>query len=172
MELLEYSYLIPEEFGNQSKVWLFQANRPLQMSEALDLEVVVENFVAQWQSHGTPVKGYGNLLFGRFLVFMADEANLPSGCSTDGLMRIVQELEKILPVKFTDRTQLAFIKNNKIEAIPLNQLNYALEHNIINGETLFIDNTITNKYDLLHNWIIPVKTSWIAKRYPHFFSGN
>lgn len=168
--MLPFAHLIPTHFSQGSKVWVYQASRPLLINEALTLEEVTENFVAHWKSHGTPVKGYANLLFGRFLVFINDEAITPiSGCSTDSMVHIVTQLEQQLNLKFTDRTQLAFLRHDKIEPIPLNQLEYALANNIINGQTVFFNNMVTTKYDLLHNWQIPVSTSWISKRYSKHF---
>jgi hypothetical protein len=161
-----FEHLIPEDFAAHSKVWIYQANRPLLMSEALQLEEVTDNFVAQWTSHGAKVKGYANLLFGRFLVFMSDEGvEQVSGCSTDSMVRIVQELETLLNISFTDRTQLAFVKNDKIEAIPMNQLEYALTHKLVHEETIYFNNMVSTKKDLMNNWQIPLKQSWIAKRF-------
>jgi hypothetical protein len=48
--------------------------------------------------------------------------------------------------------------------LPLNQLNYAFENGFINGETLYFNNTVLNKKDLLEKWLIPVKESWLANR--------
>jgi hypothetical protein len=164
--MLSFEHLIPEDFAAHSKVWIYQANRPLLMSEALQLEEVTENFIEQWTSHGAKVKGYANLLFGRFLIFISDESvEQVSGCSTDSMVRVVKELETMLTVSFTDRTQLAFVKNDKIEAIPMSQLEYALTHKIITEDTLYFNNMISTKKDLLENWQIPLKQSWIAKRY-------
>ncbi len=82
----EYWHLLPADFSADSRVWIYQCNRMLTISEALQLEGSLESFVAKWNSHGTPVKGYANLFFGQFLVLMADEsATGVSGCSTDKL---------------------------------------------------------------------------------------
>jgi galactokinase/mevalonate kinase-like predicted kinase len=164
--MFAFTHLIPEHFAPHSKVWLYQANRPLLMSEALQLEEITENFIEQWMSHGAKVEGYANLLFGRFLFFMSNEATEPvSGCSTDSMVRVVKELEQLLQLSFTDRTQLAFVKKDKIEAIPMQQLNYALEHKIIDAHTIYFNNMVSTKNDLLENWQQPVAHSWIAKRY-------
>jgi hypothetical protein len=168
--MLPYQHLLPNNFSMQSKVWVYQASRPLLMSEALDLEEEILSFVANWQSHGAKVEGYANLLFGRFLVFISNEANTQvSGCSTDAMVRTVQKLEQQLNIKFTDRTQLAFLRNNKIEAIPISQLEYALEHKHINNDTIYFNNMVANLYDFLHNWQIATSTSWISKRYQKYF---
>ena len=46
------------------------------MSEALKIEEMLAAFVRDWKTHGTPVKGYGNLFYGQFIVLMADETRI------------------------------------------------------------------------------------------------
>ena len=72
---LSFEHLLPEYFHSNSKVWIYQSSRILLISEALELESLMEEFVANWKSHGTPVKGYANLFFGRFIIIIADENN-------------------------------------------------------------------------------------------------
>ena len=53
---------------------------------------------------------------------------------------------------------------DKIQLLPLAQLNYAVENNFISPDTLYFNNLVATKEDLLTNWIIPVKQSWLAKK--------
>jgi len=70
---LEYAHLIPEDFHPESKVWIYQCSRMFGMIEALKIEDTLNSFVADWKSHGAPVKGFATIFFGRFIVLMADE---------------------------------------------------------------------------------------------------
>ena len=84
---------IPADFNDSSKVWIYQSSRLFFMSEALEIEEMLENFVENWKSHGAPVKGYANLLFGQFIVLMADETGTTvGGCSTDASVRVIKEI--------------------------------------------------------------------------------
>ena len=161
----DYQSIIPEDFSETSKVWIYQSSRLFFISEALQIEQMLEKFVTNWQSHGADVKGFGNLLFGQFIVLMANESEGGvSGCSTDSSVRIVKEIEQKLKVQLFERQILAFIIKDKIQLLPLSQLNYAALNNFINGDTLYFNNTILTKKELLYNWIIPIKDSWLAKR--------
>ena len=161
----EYKHLLPDTFPPDSRVWVYQCSRLLRMSEALDLEEAVNEFCTGWKSHGADVKAFGTLFFGQFLVLMADERSAGvSGCSTDSSVRFVKELGQRFGVDFFERTTLAFIIKDKIEALPMNQLAYAFENGFINGDTPFFNNTITTKAALETDWIIPVKESWLASR--------
>jgi hypothetical protein len=63
-----------------------------------------------------------------------------------------------------DRQSLAFVVKEKVQIIPMSQLNYAVEQSFINGDTLYFNNLVATKDELLNNWIIPLKASWLAKR--------
>lgn len=162
---LNYQSFIQEDFHPSSRVWVYQSSRLFFISEALELESILKNFTDNWLSHGTPVKGYANLLFGQFVVFMADEtATGVSGCSTDSSVRVVKEIEERFKVSMFDRQQLAFVVKDKIQLIPLSQFNYAIENGFIETDTLYFNNLVTTKKELLENWLIPVNQSWLASR--------
>jgi hypothetical protein len=162
---LNFSEHFPEDFADTSRVWVYQSSRLFFISEALEMEDMLNDFVANWKSHGAPVKGYANLFFGRFIVLMADEtATGVSGCSTDSSVHLIKSIEEKYNVQMFDRQNLAFIVKDKIEVLPMNQLEYAVENNFINGNTLYFNNTVLSKKEMVEKWIIPVKDSWLAKR--------
>jgi hypothetical protein len=156
---------LPEDFADSSRVWIYQSSRLFFISEALEMEDMLNDFATNWKSHGAPVKGFANLFFGRFIVLMADEtATGVSGCSTDSSVHLIKSIEEKYKVQMFDRQNLAFIVKDKIQVIPLSQLEYAVENNFINGDTLYFNNTVLSKKEIIEKWIIPVKDSWLAKR--------
>ena len=162
---LEFEQQIPSGFDNSSRVWIYQSSRMFFISEALQIEEMLEQFVEGWKSHGATVKGYANLFFGQFIVIMADEsATGVSGCSTDGSVRIIKEIESLFNIQLFDRQTLAFFVKEKIQLLPMSQLDYAVKNDFINAETLYFNNTVLTKKEMLEKWIIPVKDSWLAKR--------
>ena len=162
---LEYKHLIPEDFHSTSRVWIYQSSRLFSLSEALQIEDLLNDFVQRWNTHGVPVKGYANLLFGQFVVVIADEtATGVSGCSTDSSVRVIKQIEQQFGVNMFDRQTLAFIVKDKVQLLPLAQLNYAATNGFINPDTLYINNLVATKEELLNNWMIPVKQSWLSSR--------
>jgi hypothetical protein len=126
---------------------------------------MLEAFASDWESHGTPVKGWANLFFGQFIVLMADEsATGVSGCSTDSSVRLIKQIEQQYKVNLFDRLLLAFVIKDKLQLIPLAQLNYAVENNFITADSLYFNNIVQTKEELQNNWIIPVKESWLSSR--------
>lgn len=162
---LEYKQLLPANFSPASKVWVYQNSRLFTISEAIEVENIINDFTGSWMSHGAPVKGYGTLLFGQFIVLMADETGtMVGGCSTDSSVRMIKEIEKRFEVNMFDRTTLAFIIKDKLQLLPYSQVNYALKNNFINKDTLFFNNIVVTKKELEDNWIIPVSKSWLSKK--------
>jgi hypothetical protein len=162
---LQYAELIPEDFSMDSRVWVYQSSRLFSLGEALQIEDLLNSFASNWKSHGTPVKGYANLFFGRFIILMADEsATGVSGCSTDSSVRLIKEIEQLCKVSLFDRQSLAFVVNDSIQILPLSQLTYAIGQSFITPDTLYFNNLVLNKKELLEKWLIPVKDSWLAKK--------
>lgn len=162
----EWKKLVPEDFDADSRVWIYQSSRMFGISEALHIESLLEDFVAHWKSHGASVKGYANLFFGQFIVLMADEkATSVGGCSTDSSVRMIKEIEKLFGVNMFDRLSLAFLVKDKVEMLPLPQLQYAIEKGFIAPDTIYFNNLVQTKKDWLQKWMVPAKDSWLASRY-------
>ncbi|MFN0081341.1 MAG: hypothetical protein ACKVOM_02395 [Ferruginibacter sp.] len=157
---------LPEDFAADSRVWIYQSDRIFFMQEALEMEALLQQFVQEWKSHGTPVKGYANLFFGRFIILMADEnATGVSGCSTDSSVRLIKEIEKKYGVSLFDRQMLTFFIKDKVEILPLSQLNYALENKFITMNTLYFDNTVLTKDALENRWITAAGNTWLSQKF-------
>jgi hypothetical protein len=162
---LEYRDQLPSGFDSHSKVWIYQSNRLFSLSEALQIEDILNAFTANWKSHGAPVKGFASMFFGQFVVLMADEtATTVGGCSTDSSVHIIKEIERLFKVNMFDRQLLAFVRKDKIELLPLSQLTYAFENKFITPDTIYCNNLVQTKAELESNWLIPVKDSWLAKK--------
>lgn len=162
---LAYRHLLPADFPDNARVWIYQSTRLFSLAEAFAIEEMLDNFTAQWQSHGRPVKARGYLFFGQFIVLLADEsATLVSGCSTDSSVALIKKIEQAFTTPLLDRTQLAFVVNDKIERLPLAQVDYAFEKGFIDADTLYFNNTVQTKKALEQEWIIPLSKSWLAKR--------
>ncbi|MEO8819809.1 MAG: hypothetical protein ABI267_06540 [Ginsengibacter sp.] len=164
---INFQESIPEHFDNNSRVWIYQSNRNFTVKETSQLVKKLEAFAKRWSSHGSAVNSYANLFFGHFIIMMADETDIKvGGCSTDSAFRFIKSVEKEYRVSLLDRQTLAFIINEKIHLIALSQINNSIEQDLVIPDTLYFNNTILTKKELSSNWIIPVKDSWLAQRFP------
>lgn len=163
---LDFQEYLPADFHDNSRVWIYQSSRIFSMNEAFEIEPMLANFVADWKTHGTPVKGYANLFFGQFIVIMADEtAAGVSGCSTDSSVRLIKEIEQRFRVDMFNRQNLAFFLKDKVELLPLAHLNHAIDNGFIKPETLYFNNLVATKQELETKWIVPANNSWLASKF-------
>lgn len=164
---INFQDLIPKDFNDNSHVWVYQSNRAFTNDEAIQIKELLQHFSKEWKTHGTPVKAFANLFFGQFIILMADEtATGVSGCSTDSSVRLIKNIEQDFQVELFDRLMLAFIIRERIQLLPLSELHNAIENDLVTTDTLYFNNTILTKKELLNNWIIPLKESWLAMRIP------
>ncbi len=158
--------ILPENFSATSKVWIYQSNRLFSMGEVFEIETLLEDFVAQWKSHGAKVKGFATILYGQFIVLMADETQTGvGGCSTDSSVHVIKQIEVLCNVQMFNRELLAFWVKEKVETIPIAQVGYAVENGILKPDTLYFNNLVNHKAEMELKWLQPISESWLAKKY-------
>jgi hypothetical protein len=156
---------LAEGYPDSSKVWVYQSSRAFIEKEAAEVNEQLHQFYSNWQTHGAPVKGWAGLLFRQFVVVIADETDeAVSGCSTDSSVRVIKSLERQYDVNFFDRMMITFLVKGKAEMLPFNQVQYAIDKGYIGADTLLFNNVVTNKKELLENWLVPIKDSWMTGR--------
>lgn len=165
MELKNWQSCLPEGFSPETRVWIYQINRPFTGEEEGAIREQLQGFYTGWLSHDRPVKGWATVLFDQFILIMADDTmDRLCGSAVDNSIRLIKDLEHQYHISLLDRMLLAFWINNKIETIPINQVNQAVENGRITGETLFFNNAVSTKAELENNWIIPLNSSYLWKR--------
>ncbi len=160
-----YREMLPKEMDASSRVWIYQSSRLFSISEALQIEEMLNEFVGSWHSHGVAVKGYANLFYGQFIILMADEtASGVSGCSTDSSVRLMKSIEQKFRIQLFDRLLLAFLIEEKVQLLPISQLDFAAENQFISRDTIYFNNTVQTKKELEEKWLLPLKESWLKDR--------
>lgn len=165
MNNFDITELLPADFSSDSKVWIYQSSRPLSDKEILEIDEQLLQFYSQWQAHGSPVKGWAKVLFGRFIVLMADESQTEvSGCSTDSSVRVVKSIERQYSINLFDRLSITFLVKGKAEVLPLHQVQYAIDKGYINGDTLLFNNLVATKASMETHWLQALQFSWLKDR--------
>lgn len=162
MNIQEILQVVPQDFADDSRVWIYQSSRPFSEQEAKEIKEQLSHFYLQWNSHGQPIKGWADLLLNRFIVVMADENQVAlGGCSGDSRDRVLKSMERQYDIHLFDRLTITFLVKGQAEALPLNQVQYAIDKGFINGDTLLFNNTVHTKSELLTNWLQPLSQSWL-----------
>jgi hypothetical protein len=87
--------LVPfETLPDDARTWVFAADQDLSKSQSGQLLNAVDEFLAEWKAHGSPLTVGRDWRDDRFLTVAVDQSTAgASGCSIDGLFRILKSIE-------------------------------------------------------------------------------
>jgi len=150
-----------KKFPDNSKVWIYQSSKPLDEDEINFLKVRIDDFVSNWESHGSLLKADFDVLNNLFVAFFVDEQNdRMCGSAQDRMVRLMKDLEQELEVEFLNRMNLAYLKNNVATVFKMNDLGAFYENGELTDNTIVFNNTITTKKEFDSVWKTPLKDSW------------
>ncbi|MCX6324512.1 MAG: hypothetical protein NTZ41_09940 [Sphingobacteriales bacterium] len=156
---------LPNDFHPDSRIWIFQSERYLSAQDIQDIDELLQPFIARWKSHGDRVKGYATILYNRFILLMADESEtMVSGCSTDGAIHIIKEIENKFQLQLFNRLNLAFLVNDSLIQLPLTAVPQALKDGNLQPLTPYFNNTVLTKQEFENNWLISLENSWLKTK--------
>lgn len=153
-----------ESLPSTARVWVFQSNRPFSSSEVSIIESGLREFAEQWNAHGSPLNSSFRIGHRQFIILAADESRqAASGCSIDGSVRVLKDLEQKLGISLFDRSVVAFKVGDRIETVPLSGLKEKFTSGILNGDTLTFNNLVSTKSELETQWLLPAGSSWVRR---------
>jgi len=152
-------------FPDQSKVWIYQADRPFDDIDIMAANEDIEDFCGQWTSHNKELRAIGGIMHDLFVVLVVDETKAStSGCSIDKSVAFVKNLEHKYHRKLLERDQVAYLDSEEqLHTIPLKDLKEALSQNKINLQTRVFDNLVASRKDYITRWVTPLGESWMKK---------
>lgn len=148
-------------FSSQSRVWVYQADRPFSENEAAQLQAKLDRFCAEWTAHNHQLKAKAEIRYQHFIVLMVDESQASAtGCSIDKSVHFLQAVEEEFGVKLFDRMLFAHKENGKVEVVSREQFEDLIHRGIIHAQSTVFNNLVTTKEDLDRNWEVPLEKSW------------
>ena len=146
---------------NNSRVWIYQADREFTNSELAVIATKAEEFINSWTRHGDNLKGSFTIKYNQFLVLAVDESfNSVSGCSIDSSVRFVQELENELQLDLMNKMNITFKNDEHINLVKLSDFQKFAKEKKITAETIVFNNMVNTKEDFENNWEVPAEKSW------------
>jgi hypothetical protein len=150
-----------------SRIWIFQAERPMTVEELKIAETKLREFTDQWEAHGQALKASFSIRNDQFIILAADERHQnASGCSIDSSVRTLKEIEEITGIQLLARNRVAFMINDQIFQVPITALKEKFRDGILNEGTLTFDNLISTRGELEAAWLIPAGKSWVKRYIP------
>lgn len=156
--------MIFSDFSPESKVWIYQAARPLTPDECAFLETAGGDFTQTWKAHGADLKASCKVLYNRFLVFVSDESfNRAGGCSIDKLLQLIQHLQSEIGCSLLDRMNIACMNGESIEVFHLKEAPAMLEKGILRLDSLVFNNAVATLGSMREEWQRPLEFSFLKK---------
>lgn len=147
------------EFPDDSRVWLYQTNRPLDDDEINLINNKLSVFIKDWAAHGNQLWGNAKVLNPYFVaVTVNDKLTPPSGCSIDASVKKIQELGKLIEVDFFTRMKMT-IKDSEgnIEQVDFSNISN------LKGENIEIfDPLVQNLETLRKKWPCSIAESSLS----------
>jgi hypothetical protein len=149
------------EFSQQSRVWIYQADKKLTDQEALLIQQELDKFATSWTAHNNQLKAKGEVRYNRFLILIVDESQAgASGCSIDKSVHFMKQIEQHFNINLFDRFNLAYRDGEEILSLPRHAFEDMLKQGKINTETIVYNNMVQNLTELESKWEVPFKNSW------------
>jgi hypothetical protein len=146
------------------RIWIYQANRILNIEEAKTLLEKMDKFTEQWTAHGKQLAAQALLKYNQFLIIRVNEALAKAtGCSIDKSTDTLKQVQQELGLDFFDRMQIAYRDSEGIKTVSRPEFEKLLESGKVDENTIVFNNMVGNSRELESNWEIPLKDSWHAQ---------
>jgi len=150
------------ELPDDARLWVFPASRPLSAAESERLLNTVDEFLATWAAHGSPLHTSREWRLGQFLLVAVDEAATGvSGCSIDALVRCLRQVERDLDLRLTDHTPVFFRDREGVRLASRGEFAELARSAAVGPSTTVFDNTVPSVGALrAGRWEAPAADSW------------
>ena len=147
-----------------AKVWIYQSDTNLSITDVELIEKEVMFFLKNWSSHNKEIESSYEIRYNRFLIIGLNEnINSASGCSIDKSVNFIKNLQSILKVNFLNRLDVAYKIDNEINSISLLEFQNMIRENKLSKDSIVYNNMIDTKKLYLNNWETTIENSWHKK---------
>ena len=153
-----------KDLPDSARTWVFGADKTLDGSASEKLLIEVDRFLSQWKAHGSPLTVGRDWKFGRFLTVAVDQSTAgASGCSIDGLFRLLKALEPKFGASLVT-SGLVFYRdeNDSIQSVDRERFSALGAEGKIQSVTSVFDPTVTTLGEWRARFELEASRSWHA----------
>lgn len=157
--------LVPfETLPDASRVWVFGSDRALDDDATKALLEGVEAHMEEWKAHGEPLTVGYEWRFGRLLVVGVDQRTAgASGCSIDGLFRVLQGLESTVGAKLVGGGRVFYRDSNgEVQSTDRSELKAMAASGALDENSVVFDTSLTDLGSLRSGFERAARKSWAA----------
>ena len=155
------------DFNNlpdNSRIWIYQANRKMKDDEIAIIKEKTKDFLAKWTAHGADLEAGFETRYNRFIVIGLNQSNASaSGCSIDASVNFIQSIEKEFGIDLLDKMNVTYYNGNYIAHKSLEEFKAMAKARSISMNTVVFNNLVDTKADYKEHWEVPAKYSWHSR---------
>ena len=153
-----------ETLPDESRVWVFGSDRPIERDAADRLIDEVDGFLEQWKAHGVPLRCGREWRDDRFLIVGVDTTvEGASGCSIDGLFRTLHRLESAVGARLVGGGRVYFRdESGHARTTSREEFTELVEAGSVTPETPVFDTSLTSAGEWRAHFERPAGESWTA----------
>jgi len=151
-----------DSLPTDARVWVFAADTALNAGAEAALLREVDEFLAQWNAHGHPLTCARAWRDGRFLAIGVDQSTAgASGCSIDGLFRVLQQLQPALGASLLPGPRVYWRGTDGVVAsAPRPEFARLASNGTVSAATPVFDTSLTTAADWRERFERPAGESW------------
>lgn len=149
-------------FSENSRIWIYQSNRELNTAELKSINLILNNFTADWTAHNNLLKAKAEIKYNRFIILTVDESQAgTTGCSIDKSVALMKALEQEFNINLFDRFNTAYrTADGIIASASRAQFEELIKQGAITAETIVFNNLVSTLGDVATKWEVPYQQSW------------
>lgn len=152
------------QISENSRVWIYQANREFTQREISDIQETLNTFTAGWLAHGAALAATAEIRYGRFIILSVDETQAgATGCSIDQSVNLIKEIGNRYNLDLFDRFNIAYRQDGQILSADRNTFENMVREGIVDGDTIVFNNLVGTRKELASGWEVPMRESWHAR---------
>ena len=149
---------------DDSRIWIYQSNRDFNESEIGVIKDKTISFLDNWQAHGKDLECSYSIIDKRFIIIAVNESVNPiGGCSIDFSLQLIKDISNTIGIDLLNRLVVNYKLDNRIESLSLSDLKNKIKDGVFSPETIIFNTDINSKSELLNNFKIDIKSSWLSK---------
>ena len=149
---------------DDSRIWIYQSNRDFNESEIEIINDKTTSFLDNWQAHGKDLECSYSIIDKRFIIIAVNESFNPiGGCSIDFSLQLIKDISNTIGIDLLNRLVVNLKIDNRLESLSLGDLKNKIKDGDFSPETIIFNTAINSKSELLNNFEIDIKSSWLSK---------
>ncbi|MFQ5651218.1 MAG: ABC transporter ATPase [bacterium] len=159
MSVIEFNKL-----PDSSRLWIYGCARAFTRDEVPELRAQMERFLVQWTAHKRELVVGWEMRYDQFILTAVDESLMAaSGCSIDGMVHHLREIENRFQTEIVDTAAKVFYRDRRdaIRCIDRAGFRRLVHAGSAGEETIVFNNVVQTVGELRRGrWEVPMTASW------------